>query len=125
MLTPMMDRLAKSGLKASVLLAASRMPEERVVVTITDVIHAFWYVEQWMRHSLYIIANIGTSHDERKIQRILAEIQSNPGILRSNLMQKNYLTARDAENLFITLEQRGAIKRQKKGARGERLFPIK
>lgn len=122
-MTPMMDRLAKSGLKASVLIAASRMPEDNVVVDETDLVHAFYYIEQWMKHTLYIISNLGTSHDERKLQKILAEIQSNAGIQRSTLMQRNYLTAREADNLFATLEQRGAIRRDKRGARTERLYP--
>jgi len=122
-MTPMMDRLAKSGLKSALLIAASRMPEDKLVVTEEDLVHAFYYVEQWLKHTLYIINNLGTSHDERKIQKILAEIQANAGIYRSALMQRNYLTAREADNLFLTLEQRGAIRREKRGARSERLYP--
>lgn len=122
MLTPMMDRLAKSGLKASVLLAASRMGHtKRVRVTRLDVLHAFYYIEQWAKHSMYIVNNIGAPQDETKIRQILRYIDRNPSSLRSTVMQKFYLSAREADNIFATLEQRNQIKRENRGSRGERL----
>lgn len=128
MLTPMMDRLAKSGLKASVLLAASRMEKEEkkatVRVTKLDVLHAFYYIEQWMKHSLYMINNIGTSQDERKLKRVLHLIDQNPnGVKRSTIMQRYYLSAREADSLFNTLEQRNNIRREKRGSKAERVYP--
>lgn len=125
LLTPMVDRLAKSGLKAAVLIAASRIQEDTVKVTVDDVLHAFYYVEKWLKHTAYIIMNIGTSQDERRLQSVLAYIESNPGTLRSKVMQRFYLSARDADQVFATLEQRHAIRRDKKGASGERLHPVK
>jgi len=124
LLTPMMDRLAKSGLKASVLLAASKMPHNKIEVQLIDILHAFRYIEQWAKHTMYIVNNLGTSQDEKKMQRILDEVQSNPGVTRSALMQKNYLTAKDADTIFITLEQRNTIRREKRGGRAERIYPV-
>lgn len=123
--TPMMDRLSKSGLKAAVLIAASRLGHERAVrVTKLDVLHAFYYIEQWMKHSLYIINNIGTTEDEKKIKRVLYYVDKNPGISRSNIMQRYYLTAREADSIFATLEQRNNIRRDKRGGKGERIYPV-
>lgn len=124
MLTPMMDRLAKSGLKCTVLIAASRIHEDKVVATERDIMHAFSYIEQWMRHTLYIISNMGKTHDERKLQKIMGQIESQPGVHRSKLMQRNYLTKREADNIFSTLEERNAIKRDNRGSKGERVFPV-
>lgn len=124
LMTPMMDRLAKSGLKAAVLIAASRIHEDKIVATEHDILHAFWYVEQWLKHTIYIIGNIGTSHDERKLQKIMSQIESQPGIHRSKVMQRNYLTKREADNIFATLEERNAITRDSRGSRAERLYPV-
>jgi hypothetical protein len=123
LVTPMMDRLSKSGLKASVLLAASRIHQDKIEVTELDVLHAFYYIEQWMGHTAAIIGSIGTSQDERKLQKILSEIENNPGILRSKIMQKFYLNARETNDILATLEQRNSIKRQQRGGRGERIVP--
>jgi hypothetical protein len=121
-MTPMMDRLAKSGLKAAALIAASKLPEENVVVDRLDMLHAFFYIEQWLRHTIYIVNNIGKSNDERLIQKILLTIQANQGVLRSEIMRRNYMSARDAEQVFLTMEQRGLVRREKKGGRGERIY---
>lgn len=121
-MTPMMDRLAKSGLKAAALLAASKLPEDEVVVGEEEIIHAFYYIEQWLKHTVYIVNNIGKSNDERLIQKIFDTVQANPGVLRSEIMRRNYMSARDAEQLFLTMEQRGLIRREKKGGRGERIY---
>lgn len=123
--TPMMDRLSKSGLKAAVLIAASRMGHDKFVrVTRLDVLHAFYYIEQWLKHSLYIINNIGTTEDEKKIKRVLYYVDKNPGVSRSNIMQRYYLSARETDSIFATLEQRNNIRRDKRGTKGERVYPV-
>ncbi|MCA1800026.1 MAG: DUF3987 domain-containing protein [Actinobacteria bacterium] len=121
-MTPMMDRLAKSGLKAAALIAASRMPEDKIIVGVEDMYHAFFYIEQWLRHTIYIVNNIGKSFDERLIQRLVDVVSSNSGVLRSEIMRRNHMSARDAEQIFLTMEQRGLIRREKKGGRGERIY---
>jgi ribosomal protein S25 len=121
--TPMMDRLAKSGLKAAVLLAASRKHDTHIEVTELDILHAFYYVEQWSGHTATIIGSIGSSQDEKKLDKILNEIRRAPGVHRSKLMQKYRLTARQANDIFTTLEQRNAIRRESRGAKQERLYP--
>lgn len=122
MMTPMMDRLSKSGLKAAALIAASKMPADKIVVTELEMLHAFSYIEQWLKHTIYIVNNIGKSYDEKLIQKLLDAINGNNGLLRSELMRRNYLSARDADNVFLTMEQRGLIRREKKGGRGERIY---
>lgn len=122
LLTPTFDRLCKSGLKAAVLMAASSRLADDVIVTEQDLVRAFYYVEQWMQHTLYIIANIGKTTTEVNLDKVYRYIVANPGCHRSRVMQMFRLTARDAESVFMTLEQRGLILRAKAG-RGETFTP--
>lgn len=114
LLTPTMDRLAKSGLKVAVLIAAARM-RSQVLVDEADLIKAFSYVAEWRDHALETIAGIGLSTMERGIGTIYEAIKRNPSILRSTLMRNYHLTKRDADNIFTTLEERGLITRVRSG----------
>lgn len=121
LMTPMFDRMSKSGLKAAVLLAATRM-EKEVVVTVDDLLKSFSYVEQWRMYAVQVIENIGRTTGERNIQVILRAIQRKVGVTRSEIMQQHHMDARGAEQVLMTLEQRGLISRTKSG-RTERLYP--
>ncbi len=121
--TPTFDRLAKSGLKASVLLAAVRRKASTVVVEERDVVRAFYYIEQWCPYTMEVLQNLGKTATERTLDKIHKAVIRSPGIRRSTLMQRYRLTSRDAEIVFGTLEQRGLFRRVKSG-RGERLYPI-
>jgi hypothetical protein len=121
LMTPTMDRLAKSGLKMAVLLSATRS-KEGVLVTEEDIVRAFYYIERWSIFTLDLITNIGKTTSERLLERINKAIKAQPGITRSALMQNNHLNARDADLIFNTLEQRGQITKTKVG-RGMRYEP--
>lgn len=125
MMTPAMDRLAKSGLKMAVLIAASRMESEHnVTVKEIDVLHAFYYIQKWQQHTLFLLNSMGGTGDERKLKAIFQYVRDNPGVGRSKVMQRFRLTARETDNLFMTMEQRRMIKREKRGSLGERLRPL-
>ncbi len=121
LMTPTLDRLCKSGLKASVLLAAARC-DPVVTVTEEDLVRAFWYVEQWRGYTFEVISKIGQSSQERILERIHHRVKKHPGIFRSQIMQSMHLTAREADLHFTTLEQRGLIVRTREG-KGEKLHP--
>jgi hypothetical protein len=109
-MTPVYDRLAKSVLKAAVLLAASRMPETpRIRVEVEDLLIALKYATNWRDYAIEIINGVGRTAGEIELQRIYASIQKHPGIARSRLMQWYHLDARRADVIFGTLEQRGLI----------------
>jgi hypothetical protein len=116
-LTPSFDRLSKSGLKAATLLGAAKGPREKyeVEVTETDVIRAFYYVERWRLHTLDVLDNVGKGRQERELARIHKMIRNKPGVQRSTVMQYFHLSARDAEHVLTTLEQRGLITRNRNG----------
>lgn len=122
LLTPTMDRLAKSGLKMAILLSATRI-EPKVVVTEADVVRAFYYIERWSVFTLALIQNIGKTTSERTLERVLGSIKLQPGITRSALMQNHHLSSRDATLVFDTLEQRGLVK--KLTGRGTRYEPVR
>jgi hypothetical protein len=122
-MTPTFDRLCKSGLKAAVLLAAADRLEDKVVVTEQDLIRAFYYVEQWTMHTIEVIKNIGKTTQERTIEKVYGTIKRRPGILRSQLMQNFRLTAREADTILVTLEQRGLVNAERAG-KGFKYSPL-
>jgi hypothetical protein len=115
LMTPTFDRMAKSGLKMAVLLAAARTTKGDVIVEESDIVRAFYYVEQWGVHTIDLITNIGKSQSERQLERIYTSIMRKPGISRSVLMQNHHLSSRDANLIFETLEQRGLVQIDKRG----------
>jgi hypothetical protein len=121
-LTPCFDRLAKSGLKAAVLLSAARRMSNDILVEEEDLVRAFAYVEQWRSYTLNVISNLGKTGAEAEIQRVLAMVIQHPGVYRSEVMQRYRLNSRDTDGILTTLEQRALINRNKTG-RAERLYP--
>jgi hypothetical protein len=125
LLIPMMDRLSKSGLKASALVAASRMEDDAVHLQERDILKGFQYVSGWRDHTIEVLSHIGISQTEHKIQLVLNEvIRNQDGIQRSKLMQNHHLTAKDTDMIFDTLLQRGLVRRERIKGRGETLFPM-
>ena len=119
-MTPTYDRLCKSTLKAAVLIAATRVTDD-VIVEESDLCHAMFYLEDWRKHTVLIINNVGKGENEREFDKVLRAVQRTDGINRSTLMQNYHLQARQADNIFTTLEQRGLITRARVG-RSERIF---
>lgn len=115
LMTPMYARLGVSALKAAVLLAASRQLDERIVVEECDIVRALGYATQWRDFATDVVNGIGTTSTERELQKVLESISRSPGISRSRLMQNHHLTARTADQVFSTLEQRGLITRTSVG----------
>lgn len=124
-LTPTYDRLCKSALKVAVLIAASRKLTltRTVVVELEDLLVAIKYMQEWRLYTNEIIDNVGLTTHEKEFGKILQAVVRQPGVTRSTLMQRYHLTARNADFIFGTLEQRGQIDRQKQGGT-ERLFPF-
>lgn len=115
LLTPTMDRLAKSGLKMAVLLAAATRLQETVIVEEGDIIRAFKYIERWRQYTLELLESVGKGASERQLERIIASIKRHPGVGRSTLMQHNHLSSREATLIFETLLQRGLVTMDKRG----------
>ncbi len=113
-MTPTYDRLSKSILKAAVLLASARR-EEVPTVTKDDILRAIFYGEQWKRYADEVISNVGLGQVERQLQTICRYIEKRPGVSRSVLMQNYHLSARESDQIFNTLEQRGLIIARRQG----------
>ena len=123
---PTFDRMARSILKMSMILAASRqVPNEdsKIEVVEDDVINAAWYAQKWGKHSVNLIINAGKAPREKYIDRVFRKIANNPGILRSTLMQHLHLTKREMDEIIQTLEERNQIRKEQAG-RGWRYFVI-
>lgn len=106
-LTPIYDRLAKSTLKAALLLAASRKRESNLEVSLEDIIHATYYCRGWRNYANEMISGLGKSPEERMIDRITILLRNAPnGIPRAQLMNDLKLTAKSAPIIFDTMIQR-------------------
>lgn len=121
-MTPTYDRLAKSILKAALLLSASRQRSETVVVDEMDLLKAIHYGNGWKRYADEVMSNVGKGPDERLMMSIANLVTRNPGILRSKIMQHHHLSAKRTEELLTTMSQRGLVIRSKQG-KGEQLLP--
>jgi hypothetical protein len=123
LMTPLFDRLAKNTLKAAVLLAAARqVGQEGVTVEVIDILHAIRYCKQWRAYAIEVVNGIGKTTLERELERVLNAIVKRPGISRSQLMQSYHLTARDANQTFDTLMQRGLITMRRTEGTGAQMY---
>lgn len=124
LMTPTFDRMSKSALKIAVLIAAVKKEgEPEIVVEPDDIKRAFYYIERWRPHVVDVIQKLGLTAQERQVEMVLTAVRKKPGILRSELMQTYHMTAREANLVFETLEQRGLVSRTKNG-KTEHLYPV-
>lgn len=114
-MTPTYDRLAKSILKAAILLSAARQRNQTVVVEAGDIVRAAYYGEQWRVFVEEVVSAVGQSQDEKRLGLIFNAIRRKPGVPRSVLMRNYHLSAREADSIFTTLIQRGMIRPTKVG----------
>jgi hypothetical protein len=123
LMTPLFDRLAKNTLKASVLLAAARqVGEDGVTVEVIDILHAIRYCKQWRAYAIEVVNGIGKTTYERELERILNAIVKRPGVSKSQLMQSYHLSARDASQVFDTLQQRDLISMRRSETGAQRYY---
>jgi hypothetical protein len=115
LMTPLFDRLAKSTLKATILLAASRKLTETIEIGIDDVLLAIKYAIGWREFAIDVVNGVGKSVAENQLETVMENIKRTPGISRSRLMRNYHLTAREADAVFSTLEQRGLVSVNKQG----------
>jgi hypothetical protein len=123
LMTPTYARLGISALKASVLIAATEQREDQILVEEEHIKRALIFLEGWRKHTHIVMNNIGKGEHERELDRVLLSVQRHEGISRGQLMQNFHLSARQTDQIFQTLEQRGLIRRERVG-RGERLYSL-
>lgn len=109
-LTPVYDRLAKSILKAAILIAASRQRGSVIHVDKNDILHAIYYGRHWKTYGSEIVNGVGKSKEERLIDSIVTRLKTVPGgIARAELMRDYQLSNKHAAELFATMLQRNLI----------------
>lgn len=123
LLIPMYERLARSGMKCAVLLAATRKFEESLTVDKEDMVRAFYYVEDWRKHAFDIVDGLAKSPFETLADKIAVAVVEHPGITRAEIMVTYRLRSKDADEIFNTLEQRGNVVRKGQRGKAERLWP--
>lgn len=114
---PTFERLSRSTLKISVIIAASRQVPKNECVTVDkiDIDTAAWYTQKWGQHSVQLILNAGKKSSEKILDRVVRKVEDQPGIMRSALMQHFRWTKREADEFLSTLEDRGVLRKEKQG----------
>lgn len=116
LLTPCVSRLAGTGLKVALIIAATQsLDKDEIVITEEDLLHAFFYVEQWREYTLQVIEGTSSSPQERYLMKIYEYIQKNPGCQRSKIMNRFKMGSRTGQEALATLEERGLLVKQKSG----------
>jgi len=118
-LTPVYDRLAKSTLKAAMLITASYKGEDTDKITIEkdDLTHAIYYAQYWFNYASEIVNSIGDSQDERVMKQIVdfVNIAGKLGVTRAEIMRRYKLDAKRTDLLLSTLLQRQVLAFSKAG----------
>lgn len=126
MALPTFQRMGFSLLKLAALLAASRQEpdtDSSITVELTDVLESAYYMQKWGSHMVELIRNSGHGHDETRINQIYRTIETYPGILRGQIMQRHHINARQMNDIQDTMEQRMMIQVDKKG-KATKYWPI-
>jgi hypothetical protein len=109
LMVPTYSRLSISILKAATLIAASQRLDDKVLVEEKHIVRALKYGQDWRHYANEVLNGIGKTTLEKELERILVAVTKNPGISRSTLMQNFHLSARQADAIFGTLDQRGQV----------------
>jgi DNA replicative helicase MCM subunit Mcm2 (Cdc46/Mcm family) len=121
---PTFERLSRSLLKLSTLLAAARRdPQDKLIVEKREIDEAAYYIQRWGRFSIDLIVNAAKGTTERRLEKVLRTIEKFPDSTRSKVMQAHNMTKRDADEILGTLIDRGQIVQTRSG-RGVRLRAI-
>jgi hypothetical protein len=119
---PTFDRLSKSLLKISVILAATRQKpgevvsnEPVIIVERDDVLNAAWFIQGIGGNAVNLIVNAGKSLHEKKVEKIFEFVQEHPGISRSDILRRFHLSAKEGELILQTLEQRALVRKEHRG----------
>lgn len=116
LMTPMMTRLAQSGLKMAMLIAAADTMDVPVVVQKIHILKAFYFVRVFKDAAIEVVANADKTAQERLFERIYKEVlKYDEGVSRAAIMSRFRINARDARNVFDTLVQRGSLKEERRG----------
>jgi hypothetical protein len=115
---PTFERLTRSMLKISIVLAAERQTptaENTIEVVQDDVQNAAWYIQDWGRYSIDLALNAGKRTSEKLLEKVIKLIEKNPGIMRSHIMRHNHFSKREADEVLITLEDRQMVRKEQAG----------
>lgn len=120
LLMPMYQRLAKSILKSSVLLAACRddnPTDGKIVVTVEDIEHAISYGVSWRESAIEVLSAAGASPYESQLKRVVQYIYAKQahGANRKAVMNTFKLQAFEGKQLLDTLMSRGIIRESHAG----------
>jgi ribosomal protein S25 len=123
---PTFTRLAMSLLKIGMLTAITRRePKDNntIIVEESDIKQSAFYIQRWGRHSIDLIMNAGKPFAEKLFDKVYKNVKDEPGIMKSLVMRRWRISAKEMKDVIDTLEQRGLIYHQTKSG-ATRLYPV-
>jgi hypothetical protein len=114
---PTFERLSRSLLKMSMLIAATRCDpvNDKAVADEVDVATAAKFVQSWGRWTIDLLHKSGRRGSERLLDKVLMKIAKNPEITRGRIGQSMHLSSRELDEILKTLEDRQLIVIHKQG----------
>jgi hypothetical protein len=120
---PTFDRMSRSLLKMSAVLAAIRQvpiedPETNVsyiTVDVQDIVNAAWYIQKWGQNSINLLVNAGKGKGEKTIDKILDFVTTNPGITKSEILRRYHMNSQEGRLVLETMTERALIKGEQRG----------
>jgi ribosomal protein S25 len=123
---PTFTRLAMSLLKIGMLTAITRRePKDNntIIVEESDIKQSAFYIQRWGRHSIDLIMNAGKPFAEKLFDKVYKNVKDEPGIMKSLVMRRWRISAKEMKDVIDTLEQRGLIYHETKSG-ATRLYPV-
>lgn len=123
---PTFERLSRSCLKMSMLLAAARQEpnaDNAVACEPDDITNAAYYVQRWGQYSIELMQKAGKSTAMRTLERVREHIKDHVdrtgrGVLHSDIMRHFKLKKREMDEVMDSLMDRGEIRKEKNQGKG-------
>jgi hypothetical protein len=115
LLMPCTERLVVNVLKVSALIAASRQREvddnRQMQVELDDLMLSLYYARGWLDHLLRIVTRVGRDPFDQETHKALEYITAagEGGISKGHIMRQFRMSARTAEEVLGTLEEREEV----------------
>lgn len=108
---PTFERLARSLLKMSMLIAATRQdPIEGMIQSeAKDILVAARYIQEWGEYTIELLSGLNRSVMSAILDKAYEIIAKNPGVNRGHIMRMLNLSKREMNEIEGTLEERNQI----------------
>ena len=108
---PTFERMARSLLKMSILISATRQDPKDAVIQVSelDILTSARYIQEWGNYTVDLLGGLHRSRLSAILERTLELIRENPGVNRGHVMRMMNLSKREMNEIEGTLDERNQI----------------